>query len=304
MHAALRKVLGKHVEQKGSLVDAKHLRFDFSHFAKMTDDEIRKVEDIVNDKVRQNIPRDTKWNVDIEEALEMGAMALFGEKYGEKVRVITFDPDYSIELCGGTHVEATGQIGLFKIISESAIAAGVRRIEATTGKNAEAFVNDQIETLKAINAEFKTQQNTLLAVRQTIEQNKKLNKELEKLLKEKALQVSDDLFNKADVIQGVKFIAAKVDMDVNQAKDLAHKLRNMSDNVFIVLALTIANKVNLVVSLSDNLVDKGMHAGEIIRQIAQSIKGGGGGQPHLATAGGRDASGIDAAFDQARNQIK
>lgn len=303
MHAALRQVLGTHVEQKGSLVDANRLRFDFSHFAKMTDEEIRKVEDIVNNKIRENIPRDTKNDVDINDAMEMGAMALFGEKYGDKVRVITFDPDYSVELCGGTHVEATGQIGLFKILSESAIAAGIRRIEATTGVHAEAFVDDQINTLKAIRGEFKNQANTLIAVRNALEQNKKLEKELEKLLKEKALQVSGDLFMKAEEINGIRFIADKVDLDVNQAKDLAHKLRNMADNVFIVLALKNGDKVNLVVALSDELVSKGMHSGNVVKQIAKHIQGGGGGQPHLATAGGKDASGIDDAFEAAKKLI-
>ncbi len=301
MHAALRKVLGAHVEQKGSLVDADRLRFDFSHFSKMTDEEIRKVEDIVNDKIRENITRDTKNDVDINKAMEMGAMALFGEKYGEKVRVITFDPDYSVELCGGTHVEATGQIGLFKIISEGAIAAGIRRIEATSGANAEAFVDDQIDILKAIKGEFKNQGNTLAAVQNIIEQNKKLEKELEKLLKEKALQVSDDLFKEAEEINGILFISQKVDMDVNQAKDLGHKLRSMADNVYVVLALQTGDKVNLVVALSDELLKKGMHAGNIIKQISQYIKGGGGGQPHLATAGGKDSNGIENAFNEAKN---
>ena len=303
MHAALRQVLGTHVEQKGSLVDADRLRFDFSHFAKMTDEEIRNVEDIVNNKIRENIPRNTKNNLDISEAMKMGAMALFGEKYGDKVRVITFDPNYSVELCGGTHVEATGQIGLFKILSESAIAAGIRRIEATTGVNAEAFVDEQIDTLKAIKGEFKNQANTLAAVKNALEQNKKLEKELEKLQKEKALQVSDDLFRNAEEINNIRFIAKKVDLDVNQAKDLAHKLRSISDNVYVVLALRTGDKVNLVVAVSDNLVENGLHAGNIIKQIAKHIQGGGGGQPHLATAGGKDASGIEAAFGAAKSLI-
>ncbi len=303
VHAALRNVLGTHVEQKGSLVDANRLRFDFAHFAKMTDEDIRQVEDIVNDKIRENIQCDTKNDVDINEATKMGAMALFGEKYGEKVRVITFDPDYSVELCGGTHVKATGQIGLFKIISEGAIAAGVRRIEATTGKNAEIFVDDQLETLKAVKGEFRNQPNTLLAVKNAIEQNKKLEKELEKLQKEKTLQASSDLFKNAEVINNIQFIAEKVELDINQAKDLAHKLRNMADNVLVALAITNNDKVNRVVGLSDALVEKGMHAGNIIKQISPHIKGGGGGQPHLATAGGKDAGGIDAAFNAAKQQI-
>lgn len=303
MHAALRIVLGEHVEQRGSLVDDQRLRFDFSHFAKMTDEEIRQIEDIVNERIRQNINRDTKTDVPINEAMKMGAMALFGEKYGEQVRVITFDPEYSVELCGGTHVDATGQIGLFKVTSEGAIAAGVRRIEAVTGKIAEDFVDDQIEVLDGVKEQFKNNKNVLQAVINTVEQNKKLEKELEKLLKEKALQVSDDLFKSAEEINGVKFIAKKVDLDINQAKDLAYKLRQMGDKVFVVLALESGGKINLVVSLSDVLVEKDLHAGNIIKQIARHIKGGGGGQPHLATAGGKDADGIEGAFGEAKGII-
>ncbi len=303
MHAALRNVLGSHVEQRGSLVDKDRLRFDFSHFSKMTDEEIRQVEDIVNEKIRENIDRDTKTEVPIADAMEMGATALFGEKYGEKVRVITFDPGYSVELCGGTHVNATGQIGLFKVTSEGAIAAGVRRIEAVTGKNAEVYVDDQIEVLDGIKEQFKNNKNILQAIVNTLDQNKKLEKELEKLLKEKALQVSDDLFKTAEEIKGVRFIAQKVELDVSQAKDLAYKLRNMGDNVFVVLALENGGKVNLVVAFSDGLVAKSYHAGNTIKQIAHHIKGGGGGQPHLATAGGKDAGGIEAAFNAARGIV-
>jgi alanyl-tRNA synthetase len=303
MHAALRKVLGSHVEQKGSLVDANHLRFDFSHFSRMGDDEIAEVEKLVNDKIRANIRRDVKENIKIDEALEMGAMALFGEKYGDRVRVVTFDPAYSVELCGGTHVEATGQIGLFKITTESGVAAGVRRIEAVTGRKAEEYVNSQLDELKKIKSNFKIQVDAVAAVKKLIDENKKLEKELEKLLKEKALQASQDLFNNAQEINGVRFVAEKVEMDVNQAKDLAHKLRQMGDKVFVVLALTNNGKVNLVVALSDILVQEGSHAGNIIKQIAQHVKGGGGGQPHLATAGGKDPAGIKAAFEAAREFV-
>jgi alanyl-tRNA synthetase len=284
-------------------VDENRLRFDFSHFAKMTDEEISEVEQIVNDKIRENIPRTEKRDVPIDDALEMGATALFGEKYGEKVRVITFDPGYSVELCGGTHVNATGQIGLFKIVSEGAIAAGVRRVEAVTGKGAEDFVNDQIDVLKNIKEQFKNQANTLQAVQQTLEQNKKLEKELEKLMKEKALQESEDLFKNAEEIHGVKFIKQKVNLDVKQAKDLAYKLRAMGEKVFIVFALENGGKVNLVVALSDQLIEDGMNAGNIIKQVARHIQGGGGGQPHMATAGGKDASGIEGAFQEARKLL-
>ncbi|MEJ2595674.1 MAG: alanine--tRNA ligase [bacterium] len=304
MHAALRRVLGTHVEQRGSLVDPDRLRFDFSHFGKMTDEEIRKVEDIVNQKIRDNIPRDTKMEVPMAEALEMGAMALFGEKYGERVRVITFDPDYSVELCGGTHVEATGQIGLFKITGESAIAAGVRRVEAVTGKLAEEFVNEQLTELNGIREQYKNNKNVLQAVIHTLEENKRLEKILEKLRKEKALQISDTLFQQADRVGDIQFIAQEVDLDINQAKDLSYKLRQMGEQVFVILGLESNGKVNLVVSLSDELVKKGYHAGNIIREAAKKIQGGGGGQPHMATAGGKDIKGLSDAFDTAREMLK
>ncbi len=304
MQAALRKVLGTQAEQKGSYVDDQHLRFDFSYFGKMTDEQIREVENLVNDKIRENVKAIVKTDVPIDDAIKMGAMALFGEKYGEKVRVVIYDPEYSVELCGGTHVPQTGQIGLFKITSESAIAAGVRRLEATTGRKAEEFVNKQTDTLKALKEMLKKQPDVVHAVQNLIEQNKKLQKEVETLQKEKALQVADELFNKAERIDDKLFIATKVNLDVTQAKDLAHKLRQMDDRVFVVLALQNAGKVNLVVAVSDAMVDKGFHAGNIIREIAAHIKGGGGGQPHLATAGGKDAGGIRAAFDAARKFVK
>ncbi len=299
MHAALRKVLGTHVEQKGSMVSAERFRFDFSHFSKMSGDEIRQVEKMVNEKVRENLYCDVQEDVKIEDATGMGAMALFGEKYGDSVRVVSFDPDYSIELCGGTHVNATGEIGFFKIVSESGIAAGVRRIEAVTAQKAEDFVDDRLDILASIKEQFKNQQDVFLAVNSLIESERKLQKEVEILQKEKAMQASAELFNNAETIGDIRFIKAKVETDVAQAKNLAHKLRGMSEDVFVVLALTSGDKVNLVVALSDDLVSKGMDAGKIIREISRSIKGGGGGQPQLATAGGKDASGIEEAFEMA-----
>jgi alanyl-tRNA synthetase len=300
MHAALRKVLGTHVEQKGSLVSAERLRFDFSHFSKMSEEEIRKVEDIVNDKIRENIAGDIKENVAIEEAKKLGAMALFGEKYGDKVRVVTFDQSYSVELCGGTHVKATGQIGLFKIVSESGIAAGVRRIEAVTGKKAEQFVNNHIETLNAIKSQFKNANNLVQAVASIIDENSKLHKELEKLIKEKSTGMGEALFNEAEKVGDVLFISSKIDMDVNSAKGLAHSLRSKADNVLVVLAMEKGGKVNLVVGVSDVLIKSGIHAGNMVREIAKFVQGGGGGQPHLATAGGKDAQGIEKAFSAAK----
>ncbi len=304
MHAALRKVLGTHVEQKGSLVSPERLRFDFSHFSKMSDEEIRKVEDIVNDKIRENVEGIIKEDVPISEAEKMGAMALFGEKYGDKVRVVTFDPGYSVELCGGTHVKATGQIGLFKIVSEGGIAAGVRRIEAVTGKKAEQYVNDQIETLKQIKSQFKNANNILQAVSSLMEENSKLHREHEKLLKAKSANLVNDLFNKAEKIGNVLFIGSQVDIDMNSAKGMIHTLRSKADNVMVVLAMESNGKVNLIIGLSDKLVENGMHAGNIIRDITKHIKGGGGGQPHMATAGGKDRSGIAKAIEASKVFIK
>ncbi len=302
MHAALRKVLGTHVEQKGSLVGPDRLRFDFSHFAKMTKEEIREVERIVNGKIRENIPAAIDENIDIKEARKRGAMALFGEKYGDKVRVVTFDPDYSVELCGGTHVKATGQIGCFKIISESGIAAGVRRIEAITADKAEEYFYGKVDLLDDINGLFKNQKDLYKAVENLISENRNLQKEIEKFKNEKAAQLSNTLFDRAEKLANALFIAAEVDVNANDAKQLAHKLRKRADNVFVVLAMKSGNKVNLAVALSDKLVEnKNVDAGKIIREISKFIKGGGGGQPHLAMAGGSDGSGITKAFETAKS---
>ena len=304
MHAALRKVLGAHVEQKGSLVTPERLRFDFSHFSKMTEEEIREVENIVNDKIRENIEADVKVDIPIEEAKKMGAMALFGEKYGDKVRVVIFDDSYSVELCGGTHVKSTGQIGLFKIISESGIAAGVRRIEAVTGRKAEEYVNENLDTLKEIKSLFKNSVNIVQNVASLMEENSKLKHELEKLIKEKSANLGEDIFKNAEEVSGIKFITAKADIDINGAKTLVHSLRGKSDNVFALIALVNGGKVNLVLGLSDELTKKGLHAGNIIREIAKKVNGGGGGQPHFATAGGKNPDGIDASFEEAKSIVK
>ena len=304
MHAALREVLGSHVEQKGSLVNEDKLRFDFSHFSKMSEDEIKDVEILVNKQIRRNTPADIKDNIPMAEAQDMGAMALFGEKYGDNVRVVSFNPDFSIELCGGTHLDATGNIGFFKIISESGIAAGVRRIEAVTGKKAEEWVYAQTGILNSIKALFKNQPNTLLAVSSVIEQHNKLQKEIDNLQKQQALQIADSLIARAEIISDIKLITSKTKLDINQAKSLAQKLRSSGNNIVTILSTQNADKVNLVVSISDELVAaKGLNAGKIIKEISQHIKGGGGGQPFLATAGGKDASGIDAAFDAAKGLL-
>ncbi len=305
MHAALREVLGNHVEQKGSLVDSERLRFDFSHFAKMTDEEIRAVETKVNKKIRENISCNVQENVPIEEATKMGAMALFGEKYGDHVRVITFDPQYSVELCGGTHVPATGQIGIFKIVSEGGIAAGVRRIEAYTADGAEAYINEQLDLMSQIKEQFKGPVNPLTAVQNLIQEQSTLSKEVEKLQKEKAMQMLDNLMKSAQKIGPFTFLGKKISLDANQAKNLVHKLRLQDDQMVVVLAMENDGKANLVVGLSDNLAASGkVNAGNLIRKISPFIQGGGGGQPHFAMAGGKNPSGINEALAAAESEIK
>jgi len=304
MQAALKQILGNHVEQKGSLVDDKHLRFDFSHFSKLTDDEIDNIENLVNDKIRENIRLDEKRDVPMNDALEMGATALFGEKYGEKVRIITFDKNYSVELCGGTHVPATGQIGLFKITSESAIAAGVRRIEAVTGRRAEQYVDEHVNIVKELKELLKNPKDVVKTVQAMVNQNNQLQKQIIVLNSEKASRLSDALKKKAENINGISFIAQKVDLEPNGIRDLAFKLNREIDSMFLVLGAVNGGKVTLTVMLSENLVkEKGLNAGAIIRNLAHEIGGGGGGQPHFATAGGKNPAGIDNAFAKAKEMI-
>ncbi len=295
LHAALRNVLGDHVQQRGSLVNAELLRFDFSHYAKMSEEEIREVEHTVNQKIRENITLDEKKNVPIDQAKAMGAMALFGEKYGDHVRVISFDPHYSVELCGGTHVPATGKIGFFKIISESSIAAGIRRIEAITADKAEQYVEQQMDLLKNITETLKHPKDPVKAVNVLVDERNHLMKELEQLKTEKASSLKDDLLKEIKVIQGLNVITRKIDVpDAVTMKNLAFQLKNQVDNLYLVLVSNINGKPLITVMLSDTVVkDKDLHAGQIVKELAMEIKGGGGGQPFYATAGGKDPSGID-----------
>lgn len=301
MHAALRKVLGPHVEQKGSLVDDKHLRFDFSHFAKMTDEELRHVEHLVNQKIRENIQIHEERHVPIEEAKKMGAMALFGEKYGEEVRVISFDKNYSIELCGGTHVHATGQIGFFKIISEGAIAAGVRRIEAVTGEHAETQIYEMERTIAEVGEALKNTKDLVRGVRNLVEENKALQKKIEELNQYRIEALKAELLAGAERIGKVTFIGRKVDLDAKSAKDLAFALGEPAEDLFLLLVTTSEDKVGLSLMLSRKLVDGlGLHAGNLVKELARAINGGGGGQPHFATAGGTNSKGIPEVIEQAR----
>jgi alanyl-tRNA synthetase len=299
LHAALREVLGTHVEQKGSLVNADHLRFDFSHFQKMSDEEIEKVETIVNTKIRENSALEENRSMPIEDAKQLGAMMLFGEKYGEAVRVIKFGE--SVELCGGTHVLATGQIGMLKIVSESAIAAGVRRIEAITAAHAERFVNDQIKTLKSIQETIKGSKDILGSVMNLLQENSELSKQIEAFNRERLKIVKANLKSKVLLERGVNIISGLVDVEnAVLIKDLAFQLKGEVENLFLVLGAEIDGKPNLTIMISENIVaEKGLNAGQIVREAGKEIQGGGGGQPFYATAGGKDATGLQAAIEKA-----
>ncbi len=305
MHAALRTVLGTNVEQRGSLVNAKLLRFDFSHFAKMTPEEIRQVENLVNEKIRENITLVELRDVPLAEAKAQGAMALFGEKYGEKVRVIIFDKKYSVELCGGTHVAATGQIGLFKIITESSISAGVRRIEAVTGPEAEAYVQAGEEILQELKELLKHPKDLKKAIANLVSEKTAMEKELAQLKKQKVGALKDDLLKNAEEVNGCQVIIRKVQVpDSGGLKQLGFELKNQLSSLFMVLGTEIKGKPQIAVVISENLVNgHNLHAGNIVRELASHIKGGGGGQPFFATAGGSDVNGLDKALAAALDYI-
>lgn len=304
LHYALRKVLGTHVEQKGSLVEADRFRFDFSHFEKMTREEIEAVEDIVNDMIRQDIPLDEHKDIAMDQAQNMGAMALFGEKYGDSVRVIQFGD--SVELCGGTHASSTGKIGLLIVTVETSIAAGIRRIEAITGTKAMEMVRRQQHELAVIGELFNNQKDLAKAVEKLHADNIKMQKEIELMAKQKAMGLKDELLKLKKEINGVNVIASKVEVDdAGSLKDLAFQLKNEVENLFLVLGAGVNGKANLSIMISDNLVkDKGLHAGNIISEAAKEMQGGGGGQPFFASAGGKDPNGIQNAIDKALTFIE
>ncbi|GAB3531951.1 alanine--tRNA ligase [Pontibacter brevis] len=310
LHAALRKVLGDHVQQRGSLVNEKLLRFDFSHFAKVEEAQLREVERIVNERIRQSIPLEEQRNTPIAEAKGMGAMALFGEKYGEFVRVISFDREHSVELCGGTHVFNTGQIGYFKIVSESSVAAGVRRIEAVTATVAEDYVQQQLNELNAVREVIGTQSNLSGAVQKLQEDYKNLQKQLEQFELKQLGSLKESLVQQAQPLDGVNFVAEQVEVNhADHLKKLAFDMRQVVDNLVLVLAAEIDGKPQIAVMLSDNLVsEKNLNASQMVRDLAKEIKGGGGGQPFYATAGGKDAAGLQAvpakALELVKNSLK
>ncbi len=302
LHHALRTVLGEHVEQKGSLVNSDYLRFDFSHFSKVTDEEMIKIMEMVSGEIRKNTMLEEKRNTPMEIAKEMGAMALFGEKYGDTVRVIKFGD--SVELCGGTHVRSTGEIGLFKITSESAVAAGVRRIEAITSQKAEAFFEKKATTLDEIALAFKNPKDVLKAVTDLQTKNNALQKEIDQLKKGRAMQIKSELKGKIEELNGVNYLEAIIDLDASSIKDILFNLKGEVANFVGVIGGKDAGKCSLSIIAADNIVsEKEFHAGNTIREVSKLIQGGGGGQPNFATAGGKNADGLKEAISIVKGKI-
>ena len=293
---ALRQVLGTHVEQKGSFVGPDYFRFDFSHFSKVTDEEIRKVEHLVNSMIRNDFHLEEKRDATMDEALGMGAIALFGEKYGDRVRVVKFGP--SVELCGGTHATSTGRIGFFKIVSESAIAAGVRRIEALTGEAAENLLDTVSDTLKGIREMFNNVPDITAAVTKMIGENSDARKKLEEYAKEKAAAFARVLAENSEQINGINIATFNRDVDPNMFREAAAILQKEVTNFALAAAFEHDGKPQLLLMYSADLVTAGHNAAADIKEAARFIQGGGGGQPFLATAGGRDVSGLEAALEK------
>jgi alanyl-tRNA synthetase len=306
VHSALRKVLGTHVAQKGSLVNEAHLRFDFSHFAKVTDEEMGTIETLVNKKIRENIPVVIK-EMPKDEAMKMGAMALFGEKYGDIVRVVIIDPTYSVELCGGTHVGDTGDLGFFKITHETAVAAGVRRIEAICGEAAEEYINNILQELNLIKEQFKNPKDLLKTVENTLSENSSLKKQLESIENKILGGLRNELIQKNEVINGINFVGEIVEVNHSDSlKKLCFDLKNNLSNYVVVLCANIGGKPFVAVGIDEKIsASKNLDAGKIIKEhVAPLIKGGGGGQKTLATAGGQDASNLQKVIDTVKKLIR
>ncbi len=301
LHEALRSVLGTHVEQKGSLVNADYLRFDFSHFQKVTDEQLREVEKMVNRKIRMNLPLDENRNCPIEDAKKLGAMMLFGEKYGNNVRVIKFGS--SVELCGGTHVSATGNIGLFKITSESAISAGVRRIEAVTGEAAENYLYKIEDILHEVQG-FVQNPSIMQAVKKMFEENEELTRQMEQYRKERISTMIDKLAQEMKEEDGMVLYARQMDVPVDMIKDIAFALRQRIANLVLVIGSNLDGKATLSIMLGDDIVAQGVNASQVVREAAKEIHGGGGGQPFFATAGGKSPEGLECAIIKATELIK
>ena len=302
LHQALREILGTHVEQKGSSVHSKYLRFDFSHFAKMTPDELQAVESFVNARITGQLPFEEHRNVPMEKALADGAMALFGEKYGDAVRTVRFGK--SIELCGGTHVKNTADIWYFKIRSEGAVAAGIRRIEAITSDAVKDFYEDNDRKLSEIKVKLNNPQDPIKAVESLQNENAKLKKEVENLLKDKARNLKDDLLNELEAVNGTQFLAKKIDLDAAGIKDLCFEIGNNREDLFLLFATEQNGKALLSCYISKKIVsEKNLNAGTIVRELGRYIQGGGGGQPFFATAGGKNPSGIEKALQKAKGYL-
>ena len=306
LHAALRTVLGDHVQQRGSLVNDEVLRFDFSHFSKMTNEEIKEVENIVNQKILENIHLDEQRSVPIEEAKKMGAMALFGEKYGDHVRVITFGKDFSVELCGGTHVTATGSIGLLKIVTESSVAAGVRRIEALTGSAARQYLQQEMDLLEEVRVLLKNPKDVIKSVSSLIEERGQLQKSIEEINLQKAKSIKQNLKAASMELNGVNVILQKIEIPNGDAlKQLSFELKQEIDNLVLILAADVDQKPLLSVMFADAILSQhDLNASEMVRLMAKEIQGGGGGQPFYATAGGKNLAGLDKSLEIAKQYLK
>ncbi len=303
MHQALRSILGTHVEQKGSLVNPNYLRFDFSHFVKMTESELQQVEDFVNARIQEQLPLIERRNIPFAQAVSEGAMALFGEKYGDEVRAIKFGE--SMELCGGIHVKNTAEIWNFKIVSEGAVAAGIRRIEAITSDAVKAHFASYENTLNEVKEALKNPQDILKAVQSLQDDNAKLSKQIEVFVKEKVKNMKAALTADIQQINGIQFLAKQVDLDPNGAKDLAYELGTLGTNVFVVLATAEEGKPTISCYISKELVaEKALNAGNVVRELGKFIQGGGGGQPFFATAGGKNTAGIPEALEKAIEFVK
>lgn len=302
LHEALREVLGTHVEQKGSYVSPDSLRFDFSHFQKVTDEEIRKVEILVGEKIRANFPLEEHRNMPIAEAKALGAMALFGEKYGDEVRVVKYGS--SVELCGGTHIPATGMIGSLHVIGESSIAAGVRRIEAVTAEGAEQFVYAQQDLIRELRALMNHMPNLAQAMKKSIEENAEMKKQIEDYIREKSMRLKEEIVAKASESNGIKVMQFVGKANADAMKNVAFQIKAETTDSFVFVAGIIDdNKCTLMLMLSDDLVKEGLHAGKIVKEAARHIQGGGGGQPHFATAGGKNMEGLSIAVGAVKEAV-
>ena len=302
LHEALREVLGTHVEQKGSYVSPDSLRFDFSHFQKVTDEEIRKVEILVGEKIRANFPLEEHRNMPIAEAKALGAMALFGEKYGDEVRVVKYGS--SVELCGGTHIPATGMIGSLHVIGESSIAAGVRRIEAVTAEGAEDFVYAQQDLIRELRSLMNNMPNLAQAMKKSIEENAEMKKQIEDYIREKSMRLKEEIVAKASESNGIKVMQFVGKANADAMKNVAFQIKAETTDSFVFVAGIIDdNKCTLMLMLSDDLVKEGLHAGKIVKEAAKHIQGGGGGQPHFATAGGKNMEGLSIAVGAVKEAV-